>query len=112
MIRSLPLAVLKPPGARFSARTSVSSEVWNYMLGLMRMMAEQKQHAEILDGRELAEQIKKEVAEEVGRIRELSGVQPRLAGVLVGDDAASAVYVRNKGRAFAETGLLSEQHQP
>src|SRR2546430_10690024 len=80
------------------------------MLGLTRMMAEQKQRAEILDGRELAEQIKKEVAEEVGRIRELSGVQPCLAAILVGDDAASAVYVRNKVRACAETGLLSEQH--
>src|SRR2546430_16831570 len=80
------------------------------MLGLTRMMAEQKQRAEILDGRQLAEQIKKEVAEEVGRIRELNGVQPCLAEILVGDDAASAVYVRNKVRACAETGLRSEQH--
>src|SRR5436309_11587592 len=80
------------------------------MLRLTRMMAEQKQRAEILDGRQLAEQIKKEVAGEVQRIREHSGVQPCLAAVLVGDDAASAVYVRNKVRACAETGLGSEQH--
>jgi len=73
-------------------------------------MAEQKQRAEILDGRQLAEQIKKEVAEEVQRVREHSGAQPCLAAVLVGDDAASAVYVRNKVRACAETGLRSEQH--
>src|SRR2546425_12349404 len=79
------------------------------MLGLIRMMAEHKSRAEILDGRQLAEQIKKEVAEEVQRIREHGGVQPCLAAVLVGDDAASAVYVRNKVRACAETGLGSEQ---
>src|SRR5438093_828306 len=80
------------------------------MLGLTRMMAEQKSSAEILNGRQLAEQIKKEVAEEVQRIREHSGVQPCLAAVLVGEDAASAVYVRNKVRACAETGLGSEHH--
>src|SRR5213595_2332229 len=80
------------------------------MLRLTRMMAEQKQRAEILDGRQLAEQIKKEVAGEVQRVREHSGAQPCLAAVLVGDDAASAVYVRNKVRACAETGLRSEQH--
>ena len=74
------------------------------------MMAEQKHRAEILDGRQLAEQIKREVTEEVNRIREHRGVQPCLAAVLVGDDTASAVYVRNKVRASAETGLRSEQH--
>src|SRR6266446_3664172 len=80
------------------------------MLGLTRMMAEQKHRAEILDGRQLAEQIKREVTEEVHRIREHRGVQPCLAAVLVGDDTASAVYVRNKVRGSAETGLRSEQH--
>src|ERR1043166_9333811 len=80
------------------------------MLGLTRLMAEQKQRAEILDGRQLAEQIKQEVAAEVRRIRAHRGLQPCLAAVLVGDDAASAVYVRNKVRACAETGLGSEQH--
>jgi len=74
------------------------------------MMAEQKHRAEILDGRQLAEQIKREVTEEVNRIRGHRGVQPCLAAVLVGDDTASAVYVRNKVRASAETGLRSEQH--
>src|SRR3989442_11653534 len=80
------------------------------MLGLIRMMAEQKQRAEILNGRQLAEQIKKEVAEEVQRIREHSGVQPCLAAGLVGENTASAAYVRNKLRACAETGLGSDNH--
>jgi methylenetetrahydrofolate dehydrogenase (NADP+)/methenyltetrahydrofolate cyclohydrolase len=74
------------------------------------MMADQKQRAEILDGRQLAEQIKREVAEEVRRIVEHREPQPCLAAVLVGDDTASAVYVRNKVRASTETGLRSEQH--
>ena len=74
------------------------------------MMAGQKQRAEILDGRQLAEQIKKEVAAEVDRIHEQHRLQPCLAAILVGDEAASAVYVRNKVRACAETGLRSEQH--
>src|SRR5437762_7584448 len=74
------------------------------------MIAEQKSSAEILNGRQLAEQFTKEVAEEVQGIREHSGVQPCLAAVLVGEDAASAVYARNKVRACAETGLGSEHH--
>jgi len=65
--------------------------------------------AEILDGRVTAEQIKHEVAAEVARLLVESGVKPRLAAVLVGDDDASAVYVRNKVRACAEVGIQSEQ---
>src|SRR6266545_696900 len=80
------------------------------MLGLTRMIAMGAKRAEILDGRSIAEQIKKEVAAEVSRLRQHQGVQPCLAAVLVGDDTASAVYVRNKVRACAETGLRSEQH--
>ncbi len=74
------------------------------------MIAMGAKRAEILDGRSIAEQIKKEVAAEVSRLRQHQGVQPCLAAVLVGDDTASAVYVRNKVRACAETGLRSEQH--
>ena len=65
--------------------------------------------AEILDGRVTADQIKKEVATEVERLLAEQGVKPRLAAVLVGDDEASAVYVRNKVRASAEVGIESEQ---
>src|SRR6266581_4949957 len=65
--------------------------------------------AEILDGRSIAEQIKHEVAQEVQRLRAEQGFKPRLCAVLVGDDDASAVYVRNKVRACAEVGIESEQ---
>src|SRR5216684_3135711 len=70
------------------------------------MVSVERTRAEVLDGRTLAEQIKREVAEEVLR---LTGIKPCLAAVLVGDDAASAVYVRNKVRACAEVGIDSDQ---
>ena len=73
------------------------------------MVSAETTRAEILDCRVTAEQIKHEVAAEVGRLLVESGVKPRLAAVLVGDDDASAVYVRNKVRACAEVGIESEQ---
>lgn len=72
------------------------------------MASVEKARAKILDGRVVAAQIKKEVAEEVRRLSNEHGFQPRLAAVLVGDDDASAVYVRNKVRACAEVGIESE----
>ena len=73
------------------------------------MVSPEKQRAQILDGRITAEQIKKEVAEEVQRLKDHHSIKPRLATVLVGEDEASAVYVRNKVRACAEVGIESEQ---
>ena len=63
-----------------------------------------------LDGSRVAAEIKREVAEEVARLGREHGIKPRLATVLVGDDPASAVYVRNKVRTCEELGLSSE-HQ-
>src|SRR2546423_339175 len=66
-----------------------------------------------LDGARVAAEIKREVAEEVERLKRERGVVPRLATVLVGDDAASAVYVRNKIRTCEELGIASEhRHLP
>ena len=73
------------------------------------MDAREVRRAEVLDGRSIAEQIKHEVAQEVQRMRDQHRVKPRLCAVLVGDDDASAVYVRNKVRACAEVGIESEQ---
>lgn len=72
-------------------------------------MSAEKIRAQVLDGRSAADQIKSEVAAEVARLVAQHNIQPRLAAVLVGDDAASAVYVRNKVRACAEVGIKSEQ---
>ena len=73
------------------------------------MMVSEKKRAEVLDGKSVADAIKKEVALEVGRLKESHGVTPCLAAVLVGDDPASAVYVRNKVRACEEVGITSHQ---
>ena len=66
--------------------------------------------AELLDGAVVADQIKAEVAGEVQRLKDAHDVQPCLVAVLVGDDPASAVYVRNKMRACEQVGIRSEHH--
>ena len=73
------------------------------------MMASEKKRAEMLEGKVVADAIKREVAGEVRRLKETSGIQPTLAAVLVGEDPASAVYVRNKVRACEEVGIASRK---
>src|SRR5688572_31508549 len=72
------------------------------------MSRREKQRAQILDGRSSADAIKREVADEVRELNRTRGVAPCLAAVLVGDDPASAVYVRNKVRACEEVGIESK----
>lgn len=62
----------------------------------------------ILDGRTLAKEIRAEVAVGVAELLQKHQVNPGLAAVLVGDDPASAIYVRNKRRACDEVGMFSE----
>ena len=64
--------------------------------------------ARILNGNELAADLRAEVAGGVADLLKSSGVAPGLAAVLVGDDPASTVYVRNKARACADAGIVSE----
>ena len=64
--------------------------------------------AEIIDGKRISEDVKAEVAAGVKEMKARHGVAPGLAVVLVGDDPASAVYVRNKQRAATEIGMLAE----
>jgi len=63
-----------------------------------------------LDGARVAAEIKREAADEAARLVREHGLRPRLVTVLVGDDPASAVYVRNKVRTCEELGLASEHH--
>lgn len=74
------------------------------------MVSRESRRAEILEGRQIAEQIKQEVAEEVARLKSELGLKPCLAAILAGDDDASTVYVRNKMRACAEVGIQSAHH--
>ena len=64
--------------------------------------------AKILDGKALAEEIRGEVATGVAEMQQKHNVTPGLAAVLVGDDPASAIYVRNKRRACDEVGVISD----
>ncbi len=63
--------------------------------------------ARILDGKSIALEIRNEIAIEVAALMEQRGIQPCLAAVLVGDDPASQVYVRNKEIACEKTGIQS-----
>lgn len=64
--------------------------------------------AKILDGKTLAQQIRRELAGEVAEFTKTTGITPTLAAVLVGDDPASEVYVRNKRRDCEEVGIASQ----
>lgn len=67
--------------------------------------------AQIIDGKAIAQKVRSGLAEEVAALEAKTGVQPHLAAVLVGDDPASAVYVRNKQRACEQTGIESTLHR-
>ena len=66
--------------------------------------------AKIIDGRAVSARVRHEVASEVAELTEQTGRPPGLATILVGDDAASAVYVANKRKACAEAGI-ADHHQ-
>jgi len=63
--------------------------------------------AQIINGKEIGEKIRKEIAEKVKELKE-KGVTPGLAVILVGDDPASQTYVRNKHRSCEAIGIYSE----
>lgn len=67
--------------------------------------------AKIIDGKAAAARIRAEIAEQTSAFVKQSGVTPHLAAILVGEDPASAVYVRNKRRACEEAGIHSTLHQ-
>ncbi len=67
--------------------------------------------AKILDGKRLAQQIRSELTEEVVEFIQNNGAVPCLAAVLVGENAASEVYVRNKRRACEAVGIESQLHR-
>ena len=67
--------------------------------------------ARTIDGKAAAASLRAAVADEVARFRVATGRAPGLAVVLVGEDPASAVYVRSKGKATVEAGMLSFEHK-
>jgi methylenetetrahydrofolate dehydrogenase (NADP+)/methenyltetrahydrofolate cyclohydrolase len=73
-------------------------------------MSDETQTARILDGKALAAVVRAEVKEQVSALL-ASGVTPGLAVVLVGEDPASQIYVRNKTRAGQEVGIAVFDHK-
>ena len=67
--------------------------------------------AEVIDGKAFAADVRARVAARVAQLKEEQGITPGLAVVLVGEDPASQVYVRNKGRQTVETGMASFEHR-
>ncbi|MEX2519945.1 MAG: bifunctional methylenetetrahydrofolate dehydrogenase/methenyltetrahydrofolate cyclohydrolase FolD [Paracoccaceae bacterium] len=67
--------------------------------------------ATLIDGKAFAATVRAKVAAHVARLKAEHGVTPGLAVVLVGEDPASDIYVRNKGRQTVETGMNSWAHK-
>ena len=67
--------------------------------------------ATIIDGKAFSARIRAEVATHVSRLVEEHGITPGLAVVLVGEDPASQVYVRSKGKQTVEAGMASFEHK-
>ncbi|MBN1531800.1 MAG: bifunctional 5,10-methylenetetrahydrofolate dehydrogenase/5,10-methenyltetrahydrofolate cyclohydrolase [Spirochaetes bacterium] len=65
----------------------------------------------IIDGKKVAEDIRRQVREEAARLKESQSIVPGLAVVLVGEDPASQAYVRMKGKGCEEVGIRSLQHR-
>ena len=66
--------------------------------------------AQIIDGKAIAAEIRSEVAEETRAFKETYGITPGLSVIIVGDDPASQVYVRNKRKACDSCGFASETY--
>jgi methylenetetrahydrofolate dehydrogenase (NADP+) / methenyltetrahydrofolate cyclohydrolase len=67
--------------------------------------------ARVIDGKAVAADVRAEVAKEVAAIKAKHGFTPGLAVVLVGEDPASKVYVKNKGEQTKEVGMHSVEHK-
>ena len=67
--------------------------------------------ARIIDGKGFADRLRARIAAQTAAVKREHGITPGLAAVLVGDDPASAVYVRNKEKAVAEAGMASFPHR-
>lgn len=61
----------------------------------------------ILDGKKVSESVRQQIAEKVAQLKQQTGKVPKLNAILVGEDPASQVYVRNKGRACEKAGMES-----
>ncbi|MES2834221.1 MAG: bifunctional methylenetetrahydrofolate dehydrogenase/methenyltetrahydrofolate cyclohydrolase [Pseudomonadota bacterium] len=74
-------------------------------------MAAESAHARLIDGKAAAAALVQRVSEAAARLQNDHGVRPGLAVVIVGEDPASQIYVRNKGERTREAGMRSDTHR-
>lgn len=67
--------------------------------------------AELIDGKLVSQSVRDEISQHVEKLGRETGVVPGLAAVLVGDNPASEIYVRNKRKACEKVGIYSEEHK-
>src|SRR5688500_11954964 len=91
-----------PAGSKPSSSIPVRSRSWSFARPGRSILP-----AELINGTAIARSVREDDAREVATLRN-RGITPGLAVVLVGDDAASAVYVRSKGKAVIEAGMNGE----
>jgi methylenetetrahydrofolate dehydrogenase (NADP+)/methenyltetrahydrofolate cyclohydrolase len=66
--------------------------------------------AQIINGKEIAKEVREGLKLEVAEFQERTGLKPGLSVILVGEDQASKVYVRNKHKACKDVGIISFEH--
>ena len=67
--------------------------------------------ARLIDGKALAQTIRERIAKDVAELQARSGVRPGLAAILVGEDPASKLYVKNKQKACDAAGIYVDEHK-
>lgn len=67
--------------------------------------------AKLIDGKALAQQIRERIGKEAAELHAKTGIRPGLAAILVGDDPASHIYVRNKQKACEAAGIYVDEHK-
>ncbi len=67
--------------------------------------------AVIIDGKAVSEKVREQIKEQRAQFEKDTGINPGLAVIIVGEDPASQVYVRNKGKACEQVGFYSEIHR-
>src|SRR6185436_6877009 len=67
--------------------------------------------AQLIDGKVLAQTIRERIAKDVTDLHARTGIRPGLAAILVGDDPASKLYVKNKQKACDASGIYVDEHK-
>ena len=74
-------------------------------------MADEPAHAALIDGKAFSQTMVERVAAAASRLEKAHGIKPGLAVVIVGEDPASQIYVRNKGETTQKAGMRSDTHR-